>query len=156
MKVYTLQTSAETLNDFFSEGHYLAEIDINMIDNSFTITRGNGSQITFKAIAPNQRIKVGNTEFGSDDEIELISGQNMTLTADASNKTISFASNPPILNQTIATADATFAPNATVTLFAGPNIQIKKNPTVENGILISTATANIYSARVSGTALYLE
>ena len=154
MKVYTLQTSAETINDFFSEGHYLAEIDIDESDNSFTITRGNGSQITFKAVAPNQRIKVGDTDFGLNDEIELIGGNNVTLAADASNKTITINSNPPVHNQTIATANATFSADATITLTAGANISVTASGT--NGIAISTASMRAYSASVSGTTLYLS
>ncbi len=77
----------------------------------------------------NQKVKAGSVTFGDNDVVDIVAGNNVTVTGDASAKTITIASSYTDTNQKIKALATTFGNNATVNLVPGNGVTMNVTPT---------------------------
>ena len=117
-----------------ANGGKIDSISVNGVAQ--TIDANKNVDITVPADT-NQKVKSGNVTFGNDDVVEIVGGTNVTVTGDASNKTITIASS---YTDTGATdVEVTGAGNAVTT---GSYDSATRKITLTKGETFQTATDN--------------
>lgn len=115
---------------------------------TLTPSSGSATTITIPDNNTNQTIKGAGTAFGANDAVNIVAGNNVTVTPNTTDKTITIASSYTDTNQTIKGAGTAFSANDAVNIVAGSNVTVTPNTTDKTITIASSYTNNNQKVKV--------
>ena len=129
---------------------YTAKGAATKVPQITTNALGQVTNITEVSITDNnQAVKAGDVTFGANDVVNFVAGSNVTVTGNATNKTITIASSYTDTNQTVKVGTSTFGTNTAVNFVAGSNVTI--TPDTANGKITIAATDTTYESKTAAS-----